>query len=85
MVSRYGFAEAFGAGIMYPTLTFYGEDEVTVDGRAHPARRYMAGERGETGTNWHNYWIDAHDIFLKHEAPGLLVQLARYAHRPEAR
>lgn len=86
MISRYGFTEqpddAFKAGVMHPTLTFYGEDEVTVDGKARPARRYMAGTRGETSTDWHNYWIDAHDIFLRHAADNLLVQLERYAHRP---
>lgn len=86
MVSRYGFTpqpdEAFKAGIMHPSLTYYGEGEVTVDGRARPARCYMAGERGAEDMKWHQYWIDAHDIFLKHEAPGLLVQLERYAHRP---
>ena len=90
MLSRYGFtqnaADAFSAGMMQPTLTFYGDDEATVKGKTYPARRYMAGESriqpdGTRKTHWHNYWIDAHDILLNHEGPDMRVYLSRYAYR----
>ncbi|MEL6151840.1 MAG: hypothetical protein AAFR56_19585 [Chloroflexota bacterium] len=91
MVSRFGItepvADSFGAGVTNPQVTFYGEDEVKVDGKLLPARKYMAAAsvQMDSGreTVWHNYFIDEHDIFLRHDGGEMLVQLERYAHRPE--
>ncbi len=90
MISRFGFtadpANSFNVGMMMPSLTYYDEAEVTVDGKARVARHYLAAASaevdGERQTQHHHYYIDKHNIFLKHTAPGMRVQLERYAHRP---
>jgi hypothetical protein len=93
MMSRFGIMEpvedSFAAGVTHPQLTFYGEDELKVDGKPRVASKYMAAASVQTEagrqTVTHSYWIDEHDIFLRHEdsAREMTVQLVRYAHRPE--
>ena len=84
MISRYSMMEppenSFMAGKMYPTVTFYGEAEVTVEGKVRAARQYVAGERGTDGTNWHSYYVDEKGVFLWHESDRAQVKLERYAH-----
>ncbi len=90
MVSRFGFtddpASSFNVGMTTPSLTYYDEGEVTVDGKPTLARHYLAAASadvdGQRQTQHHHYYIDRHNIFLKHAAPGMRVQLERYAHRP---
>ena len=84
MILRYGVTDppehSFMAAQTHPTLTFYGEADVAVDGKDRTAKQYMAGERGADGTNWHSYYVDGHGIFLRHESDEMQVQLERYAH-----
>jgi hypothetical protein len=92
VVMRYGVHEdmeqSFLAVVTYPTVTFEGEETLIISGRERAARRYIAAASNPEAkpgprVDWHTYWIDENNIFLRHTGPGFRVELERYAHRPE--
>ncbi|MEO0565633.1 MAG: hypothetical protein AAF125_26230, partial [Chloroflexota bacterium] len=69
---------ALTGSVTYPSITFYRDEGLEVDGRERETKRYMSRAGDAT---WHYYWLDANNTFLRHEGGDMVVQLERYSHR----